>query len=294
MIDLSFLPQPINGDLQAFACHKPAATITLGAWKKPRGCAFAHIFVLGCGGNGGSGSISVAGTAGGSGGGSGGQSSLVLPLLALPDVMYVVVNTTAMVFSTNINSVSANYAFLSASHGGAASGATVGAAGAITAISSCWAAGVGKTQFLVGQAGTNTANLFTTLPATGLRTTGGAAGAAAPAAGAAGAAGNAVSPSVAELANSYFRALPGGDGGATDTANGGRGLDGIIGPHNSLFYGGSGGGSGGGTGATVGGNGGNGSFGAGGGGGASALTGTSGTAGVGGAGGPCLLVVTCW
>ena len=111
-------------------------------WQKPRGVNFAHIFALGGGGGGGNGIAGSLGAAGGGGGGANGnQISMILPIWALPDILYISVagpaaalatgDSTTISVTPSTNLVDNNQTYFSISaNGGAASGtASAGGAG---------------------------------------------------------------------------------------------------------------------------------------------------------------------
>lgn len=260
------------------------------------------------GGNGGTGAIGANSTAaGGGGGGSGSQSTLVIPVMFLPDVLYVscamagaggravVAQTPNNVGNSNILSAAS-----AGGSGGNASGATAGAAGAaggLPAVSSHSLSGIGIFSFIAGQAGiiggTTVAGAALTLPTTGLIVTGGTGGGGLPAAAATGTNGGSFT---VPAAPTIFVPQPGGVGPSVATnpadpgAHGFQGLNGLL-----YSYGGAGSSSTHGT-ATGGGlvqaAGGNGGPGSGGGGMGGALTGS--TAAVASLGGEAFCAIICW
>lgn len=66
-------------------------------WNKPKDIVMVYIFLQAAGGGGGAGSSGVAGTNrnGGGGGGSGGMTTLLIPALFLPDILYITVGRGA-------------------------------------------------------------------------------------------------------------------------------------------------------------------------------------------------------
>ena len=243
-------------------------------WRKNPKSSLVYIFVLGAGGDGGS-----SASMGGGGGGSGGQTSLLIPALLLPDMLYV-----STFCNSNANGLTGVFthamgkntlttwraACIAYANPGTSGAINVGGAGGTVAGASSIAQGFGGISILLaGQAGTNGASsgagTANTYPTTGLVATGGAGGGAANAAG-----GNitASTPRPAIL------------GGAA-TLDGGNGINTLF---NALLP--SGGAGGGGSNGGAGGRGGNGGFGCGGGG-----AGQNGAAGL---GGPGLIVIAQW
>jgi len=273
----------------------------------------AHILLVGKGGNGGNSVAGAASTAaGGGGGGSGGQVSIMVPLWAIPDRLFLSLAghsatttlasyiTIGLKLTAGAGAPVVNDTLIYANgggNGGNASGATAGAVGAAGAISAAATMPLGwqwLDSALAGQAGiiggvaVSGANL--TLPTTGLMVTGGTGGGGLPAAAASGT--NGGNFTVAGV----FPAHAGGAAQATATNPANTGSHGYRPVAGSLYgYGGTGGGSTHGT-ATGGGlvasRGGNGAPGCGGGGGGGALTGSA--AGGGGLGGPAFCIITCW
>jgi hypothetical protein len=308
MLDLFNFPSKWQADVQMFLGNSPTSGASWCQWTKPRGKTMAYVCCIGAGGNGGNGVIGANNlAAGGGGGGSAAQSTLICPVMLLPDVLFVStpnsgVGSAAISYVSLMTDTIANHLLLMSrggGNGGNASGATAGAGGAagtITAIADCPRAGVGVYNFLVGQggiAGGATGNgVALTLQATGLFVTGGTGGGGLGASGSTGGNGGAFT---VPAAPSIFPPHPGGVGGATTTTPPQPGNPGY--PFNGLLYGygGTGGGAthGSATGAgLVQASGGNGAPGCGGGGSGGALTGS--TAGQAGKGGSGLVVIICW
>ena len=301
MLDFSHIPTPYGAaTVETFTGNNGAWM----AWQKPRGKTMAHILLVGCGSNGGNGAIGANSTAAGGGGGSsGGQTSVMVPLWAIPDILYLSLpaggsGSTSYVGIAPNNT--ANNLLLMANTGGAggnASGATAGAAGGAVSAAVASSMPLGwqwLDSALTGQqgiiGGTTVAGGNLTLPTTGLMVTGGTGGGGLPAAAASGT--NGGNFTVAGV----FPAQAGGAAQATATNPANTGSHGYRPVAGSLYgYGGTGGGSTHGT-ATGGGlvasRGGNGAPGCGGGGGGGALTGSA--AGGGGLGGPAFCIITCW
>lgn len=305
MLDLQHLPSAFRGDVQIFGPNATLSGNGWATWNKPRGCTMAYMMGIGPAGKGGNGAVGGnSAAAGGGGGGSGGQTSLLIPLIFLPDVLFISVGYGSTAAPSRVcvaPDVIANNCLLIANRGedgGNASGVTAGTAGvaaAIATIATMPLAGLGTYTLLAGQAGivggTTVAGAALTLPLTGLTLTGGTGGGGVPAAANAGTAGGAFTVA------GVFPPQPGGANQTTSTLPGNDGSNGLICAFNGLefSYGGTGGGSshGSATGAGLfGGKGGAGGPGSGGGGGGGCLTG--GTAGTGGKGGDGQVVIVCW
>jgi hypothetical protein len=301
MLDLFHLDLPPNADVQQFCTGGQYQT-----WKKPRGVTMGRFILLGAGSGGGGGFSRVAGSAGGGGGGggSGGQLTLLLPVLFLPDVLYVMTGVggaggaagggnglsggqtiiSLTPFNSGTNNVGTVNGGGSASSGGtAAAGGTAGAGGSSAGIASWIFGGYGFAQAIAGQAGsaggaqTGAAGANLTVPATGLRLTGGTGGGGTTSANFVGGSLNAA----AGTALQDQRPIPGAAGSPDGSS--GYVTRGVLG---FTSWGGCGGES---LNTGPGGNGGAGSYGSGGGGGGAGTTG-----GAGGCGGDGLVVITCW
>ena len=280
---MKFNHLPADADVMWQVCPRLADAskiTTVKPWRKSPNAKMVYILVLGAGGDGAAG----AGNVGGGGGGSGGQTSVLIPALLVPDLLYVseFANTDASsrlmgVFTharANTLALWRSACVAYADFGASASGATAGAAGAV-ATAANMPIGFGGAVFpLAGQAGAtggaNGANgASISYATTGLLTTGGASGA-----------GNA-----ANNGGSITESLPRPtvSGGTSTMAYGSGGmfsLGGVLLPT----------GGGGGSGASAGGNGGSGGYGGGGGGGG----GNTSSPGAGGTGGPGLIVIAQW
>jgi hypothetical protein len=305
------LPGSPGYDVQVFTGEGTATTSGWQIWRKPQGRSACNIFLVGSGGNGGNGVVGANSTAGGGGGGaSGSQVILNIPLSFLPNLLYLNLlggssnGTDAAPSSIAIQpdaTLAHNIAFANnGGFGGNASAGTGGAAGVAGSIPTVaqmrlgWAflslALVGQNG-IIGGAAVSGGPL--TLPATGLRVTGGTGGGGLPAAAAAGTSGGSFA---AITAPSLYPVHIGGAGSATATnpaENGSNGYE--VTQIGRMFYGGTGGASTHGTatgGGLVGSRGGIGGYGCGGGGGGGALTTSS--QGLGGIGGPALAIITCW
>jgi hypothetical protein len=309
MLDM-FHMSPQVSDQQIFYGTQAATGVGWQVWNKPRGKKMAHILLVGCGGNGGTGAIGANSTAaGGGGGGSGSQTSMICPIYALPDILFLSlpgagVGGAAVSYVQTKPGTEVQHSVIRASgggNGGNGSGATAGAAGAAGAAASaaamCAGSGIGTYTTLGGQAGiiagTNVAGGNLTIPTTGLIVTGGTGGGGLPAAAATGTnAGGFTVPA----APSYFPPHLGGQGSATATNPAASGNPGFMNLFGVLYsFGGTGGASTHGTATGAGlqqSSGGNGGPGAGGGGMGGALTGSA--AGQTGKGGASFCIITCW
>lgn len=295
---------PHSENVSFFVGSAIAVNTNWQIWRKPVGKTMLHILLCGAGGNGGLGAIGANNTAaGGGGGGSGSQVSLVIPLYAIPDVLYLSLGAVAGVGSRitiapNATPASCIANVTAGSNGGNAVGATAGGAGSggAAAATNSMPLGfaIGVVSNTVGTpgtiGGTTTAGGAIVLPTSGTRLSGGAGGGGLPAAGAVGTAGGGLS------ANDFFGAIAGGAGGATGTTPPGNGSCGLT-WNKALFFnlGGCGGGSTHGTATGAGlvqSNGGDAGLGCGGGGAGGALTGS--TAGAGGKGGASFAILTVW
>lgn len=311
-MDVFHVPQTSNGDIKLFRPNQPTgATTAWQLWRKPRGCDFLAMVLIGGGAGGGGGRGTTAGSAkgGGGGGGSSGVTRLLYPMMFVPDTLYVLCGTggpggaggsgadgsigTAGQLSyvalwpnsaaNNLFAVSGAAAALPGA-GGTSTTAAGGAAGTIATLAGCpfsqWAL---SALFLAGQIGSaagsgagNNAGADISV-GTASMIMGGCGGGASLAGQAAGGGYTAVS-------NTPFGAVAGGTAGA-GPGNPGFKFDVTM----PLYYGGTGGGSS--NGATGGAGGGAGaSPGAGGGGGGGGAT----IGGRGGAGGPGLVMLVSW
>lgn len=318
MLDFAKNPFPQGADIQIFTGIQvntvnadPAAFAT---WEKPRGKSMAYMLCIGAGGGGGGGFVgAVAAAGGGGGGGSGAQASLLVPVTALPDILYVGVGLGGAgggggspgangvrgvntMISINPDTIAQTFilrATCSASVGVAGSaiaGGSAGTGGGMPTVSQDLLAGLGKYTFFIGQNGTaggfnTTAPTAVVYPTTGLIVSGGAGG---------GGIQTAASTAGADVTGAGVIPTSLGGAGGTTGVNGADGSHGLgFLSQLRIFTGGAGGGSG--DPVPVisnGGNGGAGGFGCGGGGGGSAVTLT--TAGTGGRGGDGIAIIICW
>lgn len=301
MLDLSYLARKYpRADIQLF--QETIAGNTWTQWIKPRGKTMANILAIGAGSGGGGGFTGIAATSrgGGGSGASGGMVSLTIPLLFLPDTLFIQIGVGGNGGAAGSNGVSGSRTFISLSQD-SSSGFLILASSNANAT-----AGQGATSGTGGNGG-NGATIF---PATGSILQG--YGIFSSIAGAAGQVGGTDSIGGSSQWGSLGVTLCGGGGGGGASAINGEfaggdvnGLSGgwpvptILGGIAGGGVGGAGisyglvglGGSGGGSHATVGtgGVGGNGGLGSGGGGGGGGLTG-----GAGGKGGPGLAMIVCY
>lgn len=309
-MDIPFhLPPSFKGDLQVFNAPQTVSSSNLQwqCWTKPRGCTMMHAIVMGAGAGGGGGFTRTAAAAGGGGGGggSGGITRVTLPLILVPDVLYIQAgmggrgvasgggaagNGLHSIISTFPNNDASNMIAISgsvvATGGGTGTGAAVGSAGAgstVTTLSASIFAGMGQWSALAGQAGgaggavAGAIGTPVAFPATGLLCMGGPGGAGTTNADFAGGIITGNTPGVSLISDSR----PQGSAAGSNDGSGGW-----LMPKPFFSYCGLGGSS---SNAGIGGNGGPGGPGSGGGGGGAGTTG-----GRGGDGGPGLVWILCW
>lgn len=213
MLDFNHILSNPNIDVQTFIGQ---AQTTAGAssgewktWRKPRGAKFVYMIAVGGAASGGCALNSGTTSGGGPGGGSGAQSTLMIPAMFLPDVLYIqaglggsqpatlvsaalgVAGTITYVALEPWNTLAAGLTVLFASPGTATTAATTttggtgGTAAVIATIANMPLAGRGAYQFFAGQAGTaggtnNNTGVAQTYPTTGLMVMGGAGGGGSP------------------------------------------------------------------------------------------------------------------
>jgi hypothetical protein len=302
------LPESPHYDIDVFTGNSVIALRDWQTWRKPKNRSMAHIFILGSGGGGGNGAIGANSTAAGGGGGGGGaQTSLLIPLIFLPDQLFISVaigsNGAGIASYVCIEPDSTANSVVGYANGGAvggnAAGASAGALGGGSGVSVVAQMPFGwpfVQSVIAGQNGVaggttgNAANL--TYPVTGFRGSGGTGGGGLPAAGVAGTNGGKITlPSAPAPFPDHPQAL----GSATATDPAANGCNGYTMHQNGLFIGGGGGASTHGTATGAGlqqSSGGQGGFGSGGGGMGGALTGSA--AGVKAQGGNGLVIITCF
>jgi hypothetical protein len=320
--DLDHFPLHTSADVQYFSANSNVVGQVWRPWYRPSGATMLQIILVGAGGGGGDAVAGAASTAaGGGGGGSGGQTIVTIPLMLIPEVLFISLargnpnNTStsaAAGFASYVSLAPGNIAATAANNvvaianagasGGKSSGATAGPVGTAGALATNATMPVGwafSKLALAGQAGiigaTTGNGSALTLPTTGLWVTGGTGGGGLPAANNAGGNGGlitGVANFVAVPAN-----IPGGVGGAVTPTAGSAGVAGARRFRDFIYgVGGTGGGGGGvaagGGSGGAGGNGGDGAPGCGGGGGGGAFTGQS--FGVGGRGGGAFCYMIAW
>jgi len=305
MLDTLHLPRQTRADVQIFNRLSTVSGTQYMTWLKPRGASMVHILCIGGGGGGGGGLTGAAGTGRG-GGGSGGSSAtsrVTLPLILLPDRLYIQVGAGGQgvgsgggvagsgvksLVSIAPNNQSSNNIAMSGAVGAvgggsgtAAAGGAAGTAGTIAAIGSMALAGSGQFALIAGQIGviggddTGVNGTAITIPTTSVLCQAGSSGAGTTSANFAGGAFTAIADS---WLSEQRPATP------ASGSNNGSGGPQIWQP---FFSFGGGGGSSNNTG--VGGAGGNGAHGAGGGGGGGGTTG-----GRGGNGGSGIVIIIAW
>ena len=304
MLDFGNLPSKSHADIQVFTRPSTVTVTQLHPWSKPRGKTMMFAMAIGGGGGGGGGFTGAAASARGGGGGGGSSSitKLLIPLMCVPDRLYVQVGAggqgvgsgggtagsgilSYIFIHAAATLVSGNILIASgaagATGGGTGTAAAVGAAGAAgTIFASSGRCDMGIFQSIAGNVGfaggavAGAAGTNATVTVTGIGT-GGAGGAGTTSADFAGGGFTAVTDSFL----SQYR--PQAPAAGSNNGAGGIALEQLL-----WTYGGCGGSS---SNAGVGGNGGNGIYGSGGGGGGGGTTG-----GRGGNGGDGIVIIICW
>lgn len=170
--DVFGLPAGSQADVQTFRGGGGWRT-----WNRPRGKTMAYMFCSGSGGGGGGGWTAATGVdrPGGGGGGGGAVARLVIPILFLPDILYVQAGARGTGGAAGVNGVAGNRSYICTSpvQGNAAltflqSGATAAGLGqtssvapassgfgeVVSTVALCaLGAAAGITQFIVGQNG---------------------------------------------------------------------------------------------------------------------------------------------
>ena len=308
MLDLLHLPTGYGAaDVQIFNLPSTVTNTQWHTWLKPRGKTMMFALVIGGGAGGGGGFTAAASNArgGGGGGGSSAMTRIIVPLIFVPDRLYVQVGAggigvgsgggtagsavlsyisvyTHATTASNILAVSGNAAAVG---GGTGTGAAVGAAGtagSIATIALMPLAGMGTFEFIAGQSGRRRRRSrgrgrtrYHTLPTTGVLTQGGSGGAGTTSADFAGG-------GVTQILNTLLNECK----PTVAPAGSNNGSGGLTHWKPFFSFAGMGGAS---SNAGVGGLGGNGGYGSGGGGGGGGTTG-----GKGGDGGGGLVVIVCW
>ena len=283
-------------------------------WTKPRGIKFIYILGLGGGGSGGGSDNTANSSGGGGGGGSGAQTTILLPEMFIPDVLYIqagaggkglLINDVGPSGSDTFiaiepyNTYTPNLTLLRArggAGGGAGSGTAAGAGGVAGAASTIADMPLCRGAFtsLSGQNGGNggapngvAPNI--NFPVNGLMVTGGAGGGGSNTASTGRAGGSIIKPLT--LGETYYRSIIGG-AGASGSSAGRDGGNGYSANFNIINVGGAGGGGAASGGARVSGRGGDAAVGAGGGG---TGAGTASNPAIkGGEGGSGFVMILCW
>ena len=236
-------------------------------WTKPRGIKFVYILGLGGGGSGGGNDTATSAAGGGGGGASGSQTSILLPEMFIPDVLYIQagaggkgldVSTAGLPGSDTFIAIepydtyTPNFTLLRARGGGGGgfgTGAAAGAAGVAGVASTiddmplCRGAFTslpGQNGGIGGAPGSGNAPNID-FPVNGLMVTGGAGGGGNGVGGNGGQGGSIIKP--ATLGETYFRSIIGGTG-AQGANNGTQGGNGYSANFNIINVGGAGGGGG--------------------------------------------------
>lgn len=309
MLDIFNLPLPSSGgESQIFNIPSTVTNLQFHTWVQPRGKTMMHILCIGGGGGGGGGFTGIAASARAGGGGGGGSavSSLVIPLIYVPDTLYVQVgaggqgavsgggtagsgilsfvcvhpvNTTVL----NVLAVSGAVAATGGGTGTVTTAGAAGVAGTVAAIASMPLATLGVYNFIVGGVGfiggtITGAGANATFATTGVLCSGGTGGGGVTGTAQVGGGYTAVTDSILSLLAPVQAPISG--------IAGSGGFNGVSARNPFFSYGGLGGSS---SNATAGGEGGTGGPGSGGGGGGGGTTG-----GRGGDGDSGLVVITCW
>ena len=217
MLDFNHILSNPNIDVQTFIgqAQTTAGTGTgeWKTWRKPRGAKFVYMIGVGGGSSGGCGLNSGTSSGGGAGGGSGAQSTLMIPAMFLPDVLYIqaglggsqpatlvsgatgVAGTITYVALEPWTTLAAQLTVLFANAGAATgtaatttNGGTQGTAAAVATIANMPLAARGVYQFFAGQSvgtGSTSTGISTNInyPTTGLMVQGGSGGGGSPTSG---------------------------------------------------------------------------------------------------------------
>jgi len=301
MLDFNNILATPGADIQYFSGPATGTVLQWQVWKKPRGARWIYMLGVGGGGGGSCGNAAAVSTGGGgAGGSSGNQTTVMIPAMFVPDVLYIQAGaggagaTTSAGFGTNgiatyvaivpYTTLSpagtilvANPGLTSATAPTTSNGGLAPTAQATGGVAGSCLAGRGFYSFLVGQVGgaggaANAGGPTVNLPTTGLMVTAGSGG------GGVGSGQGGTIGTTGFLGTEFFPLLQGG-------VTGGRAAEsGFIARNFLMNYGGTGGaGGGGGSQGTAGSNGAPG-CGGGGGGGASNSFPTIAPAGSGGPG----------
>ncbi len=306
MLDVFHLPTSQgDADIQIFTGPQTVTNLQWTTWIKPRGKSMLHILCIGGGGGGGGGFSGTGGSArgGGGGGGSAGITRVTIPLVLLPDILYIQAGAGGIGIgvggtagtgvlswvgiyphfeNTNIIAVSGLAPATGGANGTSVAAGSLGTAGTVASITNMPLALLGQFNFSVGKDGTPGggtasagANINFFSPTTTFCTMGGTGGGGCTS-------GDFAGGAVNTLANSLLRSY------ASDQAPAGsnNGASGHVLWKPFFSFGGMGGGS---SNAGQGGAGGDGGYGSGGGGGGAGNPG-----GKGGDGGPGIVMMMAW
>ena len=90
MLDFNHILSTPGYDLQQFSGSSTTTLTQWQTWRKPRGVTWVYILAVGGGGGGSTGGRGASTTAsGGGGGGSGAQTTLFIPAMFVPDLLYI-------------------------------------------------------------------------------------------------------------------------------------------------------------------------------------------------------------
>jgi len=260
MLDFNNILATPGADIQYFSGPATTTLLQWQTWRKPRGARWIHM--IGVGGGGGGSTGAQTGTTGGgaAGGSSGGQTTVMIPAMFLPDILYIQcgaggagsagtvsgsfgsTGTATYVTIEPVQNVPGPASTLLLANGGTVSatapttangGLAPGAVAAATLAGMCLA-GRGFTTLLAGQVGgaggaANTNAPTVNLPATGLMVTAGSGGGGCTGGGV----GGIIGPAGTPLGTEFFPSL--------NTTQGDNGTTGPIIRHFLMNYGGVGG-----------------------------------------------------
>ena len=267
MLDFNHILSNPGYDVQQFYGDSTTTLTQWHTWRKPRGVKWVYLLGVGGGGSGGTGVNTGTTSGGGAGGVSAAQSSVLIPAMFVPDILYIQAGAGGQGPTTSAaqgtagqptyvsiepdSTLTSNMTLLYAL-GGTVTSATVattttgGAAGTApiaATIGNMPLAARGYYTLLAGVAGatggsSTTAGTSVTLPATGLMVTGGTGGGGCN--GTTGSAGGAFNTVTGSLGQDFFPALAGGLAAVTSTP--GRNGGSFIAKNFMMNYGGTGGG----------------------------------------------------
>jgi len=267
MLDFNHILSTPGYDFQQFIGNTNITTLReWQTWRKPRGVNWVYLIGVGGGASGGCGVNTGSTSGGGSGGGSGSQTTVLIPAMFVPDILYIqcgsggfgpsLSGTTTLAglptyvciepdttLLANMTLLLANPGVIGTAAAAATTGGTATTPASVASIAQMPLAARGTYNFFAGQTGTTggsstTAGLAQTLPTTGLMVTGGTGGGGSNNTTAF--AGGAFTTSTGSLGQDFFPSLPGGIAAVTSTpATAGSSF---ISRNFLLNYGGTGGG----------------------------------------------------